>query len=98
MCVYSMVVDHYNDKWKKQIENLPPNTWPSSTQAYTIPAITKEEFEELKKDVAELKIWLKEALDYDERIDQSGCENDEKIETLKELAKQLGLDIEDVFK
>ena len=94
MCVVSMVMDHYNDKFKERYN-----------QYYTYPVyidpniyVKKEDFEELKKDFEEMKNLLKRAHEYDINNNQPDCHNDEKVAMLKQFAKALGLDVKDIFK
>lgn len=85
MCVVSMVMDHYADKWKPYIEPQYPfgETMPL---APSIPQITKEEIEEFRK-------LLERAREYDKRNNEPDCELDEKRQLLKKIAKQLDIDI-----
>lgn len=77
MCVVSMITDHYIDKWK---ELKPPIEWP-----YNNP-ITQDEIEELRK-------LLEKAKEYDKKTGQPDCELDSKRQALKEIAKELGVEI-----
>ena len=79
MCVMSMVGDYYGRKW----ENVP-------IQTYIIDGIGREEFEQLKKEVADMKALLKMAKQYDKEHGQPDCEVDAKMAKLKEIAKLVG--------
>ncbi len=61
MCVVSMVGDHYNDKWRDFFPKQPlPNNPFIAPQRYTnFPEITREEFNQLKKEVEDMKELLK---------------------------------------
>lgn len=89
MCVYSMVSDHFIDKWRDRINESPfapyqpaPATFPINLE----PRITDEEIREFRK-------LLERAREYDRKNNEPECELEEKKETLKELAKQLGVEI-----
>lgn len=101
MCAYSMIVDHFHDKWQRKIPPayqepcsppLPnpyprpiPGAWPMPKPLQPYP--TKEELE----DLVEL---LKKAKEYDTSTGQKECELEEKKERLRKLAKTLGVEIE----
>lgn len=93
MCVYSMIGDHYNDKWKEQY----PTVVGTGTGSINIYSVSREEFEELKKDVAEMKALLKRAKIYDEEHGEPDCQKDEKIALLRKMAELVGIDLEDVL-
>lgn len=97
MCVVSMIMDHYSDKWGKfrpyfsPFQN--PEPWPPTqpaTQPYVSP-IKQEEVDELRR-------LLGRARDYDRRNNEPDCELDEKKQTLKRVAEALGINLEDVLK
>lgn len=93
MCTVSMIGDHYADKWK----DIPgqwiiPSNWPAKE-----PEVSREEFEELKRDVLEMKELLKRAKKYDEEHDQPDCEIDEKMELLRSIARLVGVNLDDVI-
>jgi hypothetical protein len=81
-----MVMDHYREKWepvRDYFQTLPNTiiigqTWPSP--------ITAEE-------IAEFRKLLERAREYDAKNQEPDCELDEKRATLKQIAKQLGVDI-----
>ena len=92
MCTVSMVGDHYRDLWK-------PQPWYPSGLAQPIqqPVITRAEFDELKRQVEEMKELLKRAKKYDEDNGEPDCEIDEKMEILRKVAKLVGVSLEDVI-
>lgn len=98
MCVYSMIGDHYNDKWREQYPWV-PQTIPASDSNINIypAAITRAEFDELKRDVLEMKELLKRAKIYDEEHGEPDCQKDEKIALLRKIAELVGIDMEDVL-
>lgn len=81
MCVVSMVMDHYNDKWNQLIPQLYP------TGIRIEPAITDAE-------IREFRDLLKRAREYDKRNNEPDCELEAKKQMLLDLAKQLGIEIE----
>jgi len=84
MCVYSMVLDHVCDCWPKRVEAA------KQFQDYfglpPDPAISKQEIEEFRR-------LLERAREYDRKNNEPDCELEEKKETLRRLAKQLGVEI-----
>lgn len=103
MCVYSMISDHYWEKWVPRhprpwtLPDFPgyPRT-PEPPQPYIHPAtspVSPEEFKKLAEEVEELRKLLERARKYDERTGQPECELDEKRKALKKLAEELGVDI-----
>lgn len=98
MCVVSMVGEHYTDKWKRLYEPyqqpINENKWEKLLQ---IPP-SKKEFDELKKEVEEMKLLLLRAKLYDEKNNEPECEIDEKVRILKAVAKLFDVDLSEIFK
>jgi len=61
------------------------------------PVISKEDFDQLKKEVEALKDALKYAKIYDEATGAKDCEMEEKIAFLKKIAEMVGVDLSEVF-
>lgn len=100
MCVVSMVGDHYRDKWEKKLPDWDPMpTWPPPVvQSFNpLPFISRQEFDELKRDVLEMKELLKRAKKYDEDNNEPDCEIDEKMDLLRKVAKLVGVSLDDVI-
>ncbi len=103
MCATSFVGDHYRDMWtpKPWFPNAVPNTIPGSVQPLGQPIlqqqVTRAEFEELKRQVLEMKDLLKRAKEYDARTGQPDCEMDEKMAILRKVAEMVGVDLGDVI-
>lgn len=103
MCVVSMVGDHYRDKWMPKFPDMP--SWPDYVPhpgkfeplEPFIPAITRQEFDQLKRDVEEMKALLKRAKEYDERNNEPDCEVEEKMALLRKVARMVGVDLDDVI-
>lgn len=81
MCVVSMIMDHYRDKWAPMVPQQ-PFVWPVP---YT-PPITPEE-------IAEFRRLLDRAREYDRRNNEPDCELEEKKEAIRKIAKALGIEI-----
>ena len=89
MCTVSMIGDHFNDKW----------TQPPYQQIYTnLPNVSREEFEELKKEVMEMKALLIRAKEYDEKNNEPNCEIEEKMAMLRKFADAVGVDLDSVIR
>ena len=88
MCTVSMIGDHYSDKWKQ----------PLYQQALiNFPQISKFEFDNLKKEVEEMKQLLLRAKLYDEKNNEPHCEMEDKVALLKKIAEMVGIDLKDIF-
>ena len=106
MCVVSMVIDHSRDKWQeKDWINLP--RWPVTTPGVPMPSLppqpsllnpllTKQEFDEFKKDFEDFKKLVLRALKYDEMNNEPHCEMDFKAELVRRVAQELGVSIDDL--
>ena len=107
MCTVSMIGDHYGEKWPQKLPEAFP-MWPTRPHKTFIPngdlrppfdvtKISREEFDELKKDVLEMKELLKRAFKYDAEHNQPHCEHPEKVAILKEVSTAVGVDISEFF-
>lgn len=81
MCVYSMIADHYRQKWEPLVQPLIFPQYPP-----VAPAISPEE-------VAELRELLRKAREYDKRHSEPECELEEKKVALKKIAEALGVNV-----
>lgn len=87
MCVVSMVMDHYHDEWWRRYRQTttPVSPWPPPPPLPpSIP--TPQEIDEFRR-------LLERAREYDRKNNEPDCELEEKRQKLKDLAKQLGVDI-----
>lgn len=100
MCVSSMIGDHYRDKWGQQPWfpgiQIFPQSQPPLTGVFT--PISRQEFDDLRRDVGEMKELLRRAKIYDEKNNEPACEMEEKMDLLRRVAKLVGVEIDDVLK
>lgn len=96
MCMTSAVGDYYKDSLpsKPYWDGIQPFINPLAPIA---PAVTRQEFDALKRDLEELKKALLAAKRFDEVAGEPDCEMDEKVAIIKKLAKVVGVSMEDVF-
>lgn len=83
MCVYSMIMDHYDDKWRRLVQSPSP-----VIQLQPIPPAmpSQEEIDEFHR-------LLERAREYDRKHNQPDCELEEKKRKLQKLADELGIEI-----
>ena len=99
MCVVSMIGDHFKDHLKPYQPYLPQQpTTGTPLSDYLQPLISKQEFDDLKKEVENMKKLLIKARIYDEQNNEPNCEMEEKVKFLKEIAKFVGVNLDEVFK
>ena len=79
MCVYSMIADHYITKWSPIVQGLPNVGTP-------YPMITQAEVDEFRE-------LLDRAREYDRKHHEPDCGIEEKRQKIRELARQLGIDV-----
>ncbi|NIM21891.1 MAG: hypothetical protein GTN64_05655 [Candidatus Latescibacteria bacterium] len=87
MCVYSMILDHYRDKWNPLVPQpitAPPTSPPIPASE---PPITDGEIREFRR-------LLERAREYDRGHNQPDCETEEKKAEIKALAQKLGIEID----
>ena len=89
MCTVSMVGDHYKDIWEPKID---------FGRISVSHPVTRQEFDELKRQVHEMVMLLKRAKLYDEENGEPECETDEKMELLRKVAELVGVNLEDALK
>lgn len=90
MCTVSMVTDHFRDGYL--------NRWPQpQSTTFTIPPISREEFDALKREVEDMKKLLLRAKEYDERNGEPDCEMEEKVAIVKKVAELVGVNLDEVF-
>lgn len=84
MCVVSMIMDHYDDEWRRKYTkpDFSQINW-DNWQQVTSP-ITQAEIDEFRR-------LLDRAREYDKRNNEPNCEMESKKQKLRELAKELGI-------
>lgn len=102
MCVVSFIGDHYSRKYTYPYEVYPSQP-PFPNEKETLPdiarrltnnqTVTREEFDKLKESVKEMKELLIKAIEYDKRTGQSECENEDKMQLLRQIAKLVGVEL-----
>lgn len=103
MCTVSMVGDHYREWFPQRYPGWFPDTEPSqpaSGRPIVIQqpsAVSREEFDALKRDVEDMKALLIRAKDYDAKNGEPDCEMDDKVALLKRIADLVGVDLAEVF-
>lgn len=99
MCVVSMIMDYYGDEWGRRIHRpvwpvvpppgpgLPYDPYPHMPPVPSgPPPVSPAEIEEFRR-------LLERAREYDKRHNEPDCELEEKRQKVRELAKQLGIDV-----
>lgn len=98
MCTFSYVADYANTNLPNRHPWLVSGGLPD--QYVYVPPIspTQQQFDDLKKEVEELKKLLLAAKEFDDKTGQHECEQEEKIKFLRQLSKFVGVDYESVLK
>lgn len=109
MCTVSIIAHDWYGRhpgWRPQVppydfKPIPPNNAPNhplpDLSKLFVRPVTREEFDALKKELAELKELLKAAKKYDEATGQKDCEEAEKVAMFRRLAEIAGISMDDVF-
>ena len=92
MCVYSMIMDHYDNVWGRRTSTDPfvkPYEVPNQLLFTPVvaPLVTSQEIQEFKE-------LLARAREYDAKNHEPECELESKKLKLRELAKELGVEID----
>ena len=69
MCTVSMI----GDQWQRDFVPRYPDTITTTIPNIKIPAVSRQEFEALKREMEELKKLLLAAKEYDEKTGQPDC-------------------------
>jgi hypothetical protein len=86
MCVVSMIMDHYDDEWRKRANPPEPQPIYVPMVPWTPQPIQPHEIDEFRR-------LLERAREYDKKNNEPDCEMESKRQKLLDLAKQLGIDI-----
>ena|SRR5579864_2564320 len=112
MCVMSMTGNYFEKTLPQRYDWIQPYIqqpyiYPEKNNAVTphttitignpVIAVTREEFEALKKDVIMMKELLMESKKYDEENGEPDCEIEEKMEKLRAIAAIVGVDLDEVL-
>lgn len=98
MCAVSMVTDYWNKNDKHKYNSIPSVGLPTGGLAgLNYNPVSRAEFEQLRKEMMELKELLKAAKAYDDLTNQHKCEKEENVKALIQIAKALDVDFEDIF-
>lgn len=95
MCTVSMITDDWDKRHRDLIPTEPYK--PVELPPYNIPAVSRKEFDELRKEVLELKELIKAAKKYDKATGQQNCEKPELVRVMRKLMQDLDIDPEDLF-
>lgn len=89
MCSVSMIMQVKTDEWQRRyFDQHPPSSpfvWPNPYYRLSMP--TEDE-------IAEFRLLLERAREYDRKHNEPDCELQEKKDRLKTMAKELGVEIE----
>lgn len=98
MCVVSMIMDHYRERWEPYV--IPQQPWPTWPQQPSVPDQMARLAEFLNpkpqispEEVAEFRKLLERAREYDKRNNEPDCELAEKRNALLVIAKALGVEL-----
>lgn len=101
MCVVSMVMDHYRDKWWPLTPNYPstsplqqPNLNPIDWDKVLNPHEANKEPAITDAEIREFRSLLERAREYDKKHHEPECEDAGKKAALKEIAKIMGINID----
>jgi hypothetical protein len=106
MCIVSAIGDDFGRTWPGRHPTWPnpgiyPDSFPDivpSPKPYALPPeVSKEEFDQVKRELEALKEALKAAKKYDEISGAPDCEMDTKIAAIRALCQAFGISLEDVF-
>lgn len=88
MCVYSMIADSWIDRLTPMVSPSPPLPPPVFVPV-PLPMPTPSILDDFKF----LEEQLRKAAEYDKKNGEPECENEQKIQKLKELARELGVEL-----
>lgn len=105
MCTVSMIGDHYGDKWFPKrypgdFQPFDPDKRAGREDIAKILAgnqVTREEFDKLKAEVAEMTQLLKRALEYDRKNNEPDCQMEEKMALLRKVCDAVGIDLDEIL-
>ena len=96
-----MVGGYYDEKWKQPYNPGAGGTGPNPLDYPKIisdpNSASKEDLENLRNEVLEMKELLKRAIKYDETNNEPHCEMEDKVATIKKVAEIVGVDLKDLI-
>lgn len=99
MCVVSMVGQHYTEKFHREWPQFFPGALtPTPHLDFGRLAVSRQEFDELKRQVEEMVSLLRRAKMYDESHSEPDCEIEEKMAALRTIARLVGVDLDATLK
>lgn len=104
-CMVSNVGDMYSGRFPEKFPSQPwiqptvfpivPQEWPGMIPS--VPAVSRDEFDALRREVVEMKEMLKRAKAFDEATSSPNCEIEEKMDLLRKIAALVGISLDDVI-
>ena len=98
MCAVSFVGTYWANTFHQRYPDMQPMQ-PIGGYTYiaTSNPVSQEQFENLRKEVAELKVLLLAAKKFDDATGQHDCEQEEKVALIRSVAKMVGVDLTEIF-
>ena len=90
MCAVSMVGNQFHQGWSQQVQGA------GSLQNF-LQSITRQEFENLKQEVFQLRDELKKAKAQDIANNEPDCSHEHKVDLLRQMAKAFDVNLDDIF-
>lgn len=104
MCIVSMIGDDFyrrrRDTWPpiyRPWESPHPSDAEKAVKESFRDAVQSAQIAELKKEIEALKELIKAAKKYDEVTGQPACEHGDKVKLIKDMARVLDVDLEDLL-
>jgi hypothetical protein len=93
-----MVLENYRDKWYPYYQEVTqPVSPPARTFVFPNLYPTREEVDQLRREVEDMRELIKRAKIYDAQNNEPDCELEEKVEFVKGIAALVGISLEDVL-
>jgi hypothetical protein len=89
-----MIYDHYREVWPQQYPWIPSVTTPCPDPSKHYPPARELTPEEKDRELQKFKDLVERAHKYDKDNKEPDCELESKRKVLKDMAKQLGIEID----